>query len=168
MSRIYYILVTETNFCFSLFKLKQRFFRALQRALFDTLHIETISYFQLFSNLNMFFAGVAKSRGKSQSAGQPRMALPGSFFFLYIFTKVSKFQWDMHRHRADHRCDIRMRLSVAVLRLARLAVGALVAVAVGQGHLAAVAVGVLVVVVVVVVGLGHAELAVGVLVGVVV
>ena len=89
-------------------------------------------------------------------------------FFLHIFTKVSKFQWDMHRHRADHRCDIRMRLSVAVLRLARLAVGALVAVAVGQGHLAAVAVGVLVVVVVVVVGLGHAELAVGVLVGVVV
>ena len=63
----------------------------------------------------------------------------------------------MHRHRADHRCDIRMRLSVAVLRLARLAVGALVGVAVGQGHLAAVAVGVLVVVVVVVVGLGLAH-----------
>ena len=69
-------------------------------------------------------------------------------FFLHIFTKVSKFQWDMHRHRADHRCDIRMRLSVAVLRLARLAVGAPVGVAVGQGPLAAVAVGVLVVVVV--------------------
>ena len=97
-----------------------------------------------------------------------RFSIEYYFFFLHIFTKVSKFQWDMHRHRADHRCDIRMRLSVAVLRLARLAVGALVAVAVGQGHLAAVAVGVLVVVVVVVVGLCHAELAVGVLVGVVV
>ena len=105
---------------------------------------------------------------KSKKTKRKQRSMKSSFFFLHIFTKVSKFQWDMHRHRADHRCDIRMRLSVAVLRLARLAVGALVAVAVGQGHLAAVAVGVLVVVVVVVVGLGHAELAVGVLVGVVV
>ena len=33
----------------------------------------------MYINGNVFFAGVAKSRGKSQSAGQPRMALPGSF-----------------------------------------------------------------------------------------
>ena len=41
-------------------------------------YIETILCFQSFSNSKAFFAGVAKSWGKSQSAGQPRMALPGS------------------------------------------------------------------------------------------
>ena len=42
-------------------------------------YIETILCFQSFSNSKAFFAGVAKSWGKSKSAGQPRMALPGSF-----------------------------------------------------------------------------------------
>ena len=30
-----------------------------------------------------------------------------NFFFQHIFTKV-KFHWNMHKHRDDHICDIRM------------------------------------------------------------